>query len=195
MGVLILSGCKDNDPTPTPIPHSDCSYEGTMTNVLCGSGAYGNLYIRLDDSTYLQPCETEVIPICNSLNLRDGTRVKFGYKPITSGGCDSIITCMAINPMVLNSKKVKITCMEVISQPGCKHLGTVKFDVDCNRKYIVLQDSSKIEPVNQDELNDYTVDQQILCDYNQVYTLIALCGSRIPVQLSCISYVGICGNR
>jgi hypothetical protein len=182
---------------------NNCSVYGTFTEIECGVGVYGSYWIMMDDGTFLQPCETDVVTLC-ALPITEGTRVKFGYKKITGpSSCDQMITCMAIDPRLADGtakvKKVRITCIEIVDlqQPGdCRHEGTVRYHEDCKVKYLETDNMEQYEPVNQSVFNGLSVGERVKFSFKPVFTFQATCSGAAPVEVDCITSLntnpGVC---
>jgi len=174
-----------------------CSVYGTFTMMECGVSIYGGYWILLDDGTFLQPCETDVVTIC-PLPITEGTRVKLGYKKIYGrSSCDDIITCMAIDPRLADGtakvKKVRITCLEIVDQPtqgDCRFEGTILYREDCQVKYLQTDNAEQYEPVNQSVFNGYVAGDRVKFSFKFVNTFEATCTGAAPVEIDCITPVG-----
>jgi hypothetical protein len=190
LGLVFLGSCEkdtpggggENDPK-----QAECSAYGTFTSIICGAGIYESYWIRLDDGTFLQPCETDVQTIC-PLPITEGTRVKFGYKKITgASACDNIVTCAAVDDRVKSSVKVRITCLQIVNQPtDCIFEGTVMYDQSCNVKYITnTSNNVSYQPMNQDIMAGFAAGQRIQFGYTPVVTLDVPCTGHMGIQVTC----------
>lgn len=190
---LFLVSCEKDNPgggggdQPDP---THCTVSGTFTQISCGVGIYGNYWIRLDDGKYLQPCETDIMTL-NALDIREGTKIRFGYKNITgTSSCDAMLSCAPLDARVKGTtwSRIRITCIEITQQPqDCAHLGTIRLSSSCNVKYIEADNKDHYEPVNQVILDGYNAGEKIRFSYIPVLTLAATCSGSIPVQVNCIS--------
>ncbi|MES2780600.1 MAG: hypothetical protein V4651_11940 [Bacteroidota bacterium] len=197
VSLIALSSCeKDNPPGGGGGGGNDpdvslCTTYGTFTRIVCGASIYDNYWIRTDDGRYLQPCETDIKTLC-PLPITEGTRIKFGYKKIYGkSSCDDIVTCLAYDSRMAGSTKVRVTCLEIISQPNttdCKIMGTVVYNESCKLKTIMGDDGIEIEPVNQDELANYKNGARVLYGYSPVCTLAfsVTCTKAMGAMVTCI---------
>lgn len=185
--VITLSACR-KDPR-NPDQEKNCREDGTVTKVACGVGHYGNLWIRLDNGTYLQPCESDV-----NITLQEGQRVKIGYTTIKRNSCyQDKPRCEAVVPP---AEKIRLTCLKVTKEPIgeelCTHKGILREHTDpgsnCFVRLIEKADGSLIEPISQKEL--YSVGLQVDAPVYYSYTLSNYRGTNCTnyqaVELNCI---------
>ncbi len=184
-----LSSCEKEGDTPGK-PSTNCTLTGTIENVMCGTGAYGGLWIKGDDGKFYQPCESSV-----SVNgFVEGARVKFGYKVIKGQGqCDLQPRCLIATPEAV---KMNLTCAQIISSPPnkeCGLTGTV-FDgkilssAQCDAMLIQTADGKLLEPVNQDKLANLSHGTKVYYSYVPAYTFSATCSGATPVELTCLRW-------
>lgn len=103
-----ISACKEKE---TPVKR-ECSTEGTVRNAGCASGIWKNLWIQLDDGTWLQPWESDI-----RITVEEGDRLKFGYTLVTRDQRhENEVICAALPPP---GNAIKITCVEKIGSPRC----------------------------------------------------------------------------
>lgn len=92
--VLLFVACdksKDegepNKPTPDSTKTIDkCNTYGTITEVTCGGGVYGDLWILMDNGTLIRPCAVSYQYIC-PVELKVGDRVQFSYRKAKDTDC------------------------------------------------------------------------------------------------------------
>lgn len=184
-----LSSCEKEGDTPGK-PSTNCTITGTIESVMCGTGAYGGLWIKGDDGKYYQPCESSV-----SVNgFVEGARVKFGYKVIKGmGQCDHQVRCMVATPQAV---KMNLTCAQIISAPPnkeCGLTGTI-FDgkilssAQCDAMLIQTSDGKLLEPVNQDKIVNLSHGTTVYYSYVPVQTFTATCSGATPVELTCVRW-------
>lgn len=201
VSLIALSSCeKDNPPGGGGGGGNDpdltlCTTYGTFTRLLCGASVYDNYWIKTDDGRYLQPCATDVVTLC-PFPITEGTRVKFGYKKLFGkSDCDDIIICQAYDKRMEGSIKVRITCLEMVSDPvepkPCTMIGTVRYHASCKLKTIVDDKGNEIEPQSQTELAAYANGARVMYSYNPVLTLAITCSGAQGAMLSCIRPVMI----
>lgn len=104
---VLFSGCSKEDmyTSETVSPSAGCEIEVTATPVLCGWGAFENIWLVKKDGTYLQPWVNDA----GVKNLVKGQRYKVSYTPVKKDDRykDTII-CMAGTPP---AEPVKLTCI------------------------------------------------------------------------------------
>lgn len=104
---VLFSGCSKEDLyTAKKLASSaDCEIEVTATPVLCGWGAFENIWLLKKDGTYLQPWVNDT----GVNSLVKGQRYKVSYTPVKKDDrYKDIITCMAATPP---AEPVKLTCI------------------------------------------------------------------------------------
>lgn len=184
--MVSFTSCEKEGDTPNK-PGNNCSLTGTVENVMCGTGAYGNLWIKGDDGKYYQPCESSV----RLSGFTEGARVKFGYKVITKGKCDEEITCMVAVPRAV---KMNLTCAQIISTPPapCNLTGTIvdakSIVPTCNGKLIKTADGKLLDPVNQEKIANLNAGSKVWYSYVEVQTFAASCTGATPVELTCLTW-------
>lgn len=193
VSLIALSSCEKDNPHGGGGKDPDvivCNTYGTFTKVLCGVSIYDNYWIKTDDGHYLQPCETDVVTL-TPLTVKEGTRIKFAYKKISGkSACDQMVTCMAYDERMAGSTKVRITCIEIVSQPQdptpCTVIGTVQFHSSCKLKTIKDDKGNVIEPQNQTELTSYAPGARVMYGYTPLLTLSITCTGAQGAQIDCI---------
>lgn len=104
--VLAISACNpfgDDEPGGgggggNKPPVKDCSLNGTMVRVMCGVSLYDNLWIRMDNGTFIQPCD-QSFQTFQALDFKEGDRVQFSYRKINGpSACDQMVRCLAAVP-------------------------------------------------------------------------------------------------
>lgn len=187
---IFLSACeKEGQNKPNkPVDPRDCNNYGTFTHVPCGLSIYGNYWIKLDNGTYLQPCETDVLTRC-PMDIYEGMRIKFGHTTAgTDNPCQAGITCLIATPP---AARIRITCLEILSQSECTTTGVIVYDdrlaKPCNPKVIKVANGSMIEPVNQALLNNFKNGDKVTLSYKEVLTFAATCSGYLAVELTCFN--------
>ena len=103
LSTLILASCcrwPQSD-------YFDCSESATVEQVICGSGNWGSLWIKLDNGTILRPWKS----VTSDIQLLANDRVKLSYRYENQpAGTDTSIICMAVPP---DHKDVVITCISI----------------------------------------------------------------------------------
>lgn len=106
---VLLSGCEKEQLVHTEgglTSQTGCATEVTAEKVLCGWGAYEDVWFRLGDGTYLQPWENQ----SGAENISAGTRYYIGYTPATRDDrYKDVLTCMAAVPQ---AQAIKLTCLK-----------------------------------------------------------------------------------
>lgn len=193
VSLMSLSSCEKDNPPAGGGKDPDvavCNTYGTFTKIVCGASIYDGYWIKTDDGRYLQPCETDVVTLC-PLPIKEGTRVKFAYKKIFGkSACDEIMTCKAYDERMAGAVKVRITCIEIVSQPQdpkpCSVMGTVVYNASCKLKTLVDDNGNEIEPQGQTELASYADGARVLYSYTEVLTLSITCSGAQGAVLNCI---------
>ncbi len=122
--VLTLAACtKSPIEEPPKEDNKACKLKGKFQSVPCGWGIYGDYWIKLEDGTFLQPCQSDIAKIEYD-ELYDGKEVEVGYTVLRSN-CYSNVSCLVILPKHTN---VKLTCLKEIENPKCeyKHKGVLQ---------------------------------------------------------------------
>ena len=104
-----------------PPVSKNCNLTGTMVRVTCGVSIYDNLWIKMDNGTYIQPCE-QSFQTFNALIFTEGQRVKFSYRKIDGpSSCDDQVICLAALPPHTSAI---IDCIDGINpgNPACGSL-------------------------------------------------------------------------
>ena len=188
LSFTLFTACEKDGQGGNPKPAPGCATTGTFTRILCGVSVYDNYWIQLDNAggQFLQPCETMVANKM-PLNISDGTRIRFNYSKITGkSSCDNMVTCMAVDPRVKSSAKVKITCLEILADPiQCLYIGVVQYNDKCKTKLIQKDNGGMYEPINQDQMSAFSVNDKIKFNYAPVYTLKVTCSGAAPIDLTC----------
>ena len=82
-----------------------CTTFATAQPAMCGTGAWGSTWLKLDDGTWLQPFENAVA----GASLEEGQRYKIGYEKMARDNrYDGQVTCLAVPPA---ADAVRITCI------------------------------------------------------------------------------------
>ena len=90
-------------------PPAACNTYATAENTACGSGVWGNTWLRLDDGTWLQPFEN----LTAGIGLKPGQRYKLGYHTRSRDNrYDGQVACLAMPPA---ADAITITCMEEVT--------------------------------------------------------------------------------
>lgn len=192
MSLAVFSSCK-KDPPPPPPPDDfpqTCTVHGTLTSVACGTGVFGNYWIKLDNGKLLQPCSSS-LPT-SAMIVYEGKRIKFGYKPsIAPDACDSVITCKVWQPP---HDRVRLTCLQEMPEEPvtCNRNGTVLHDElknqACHPFLIRDDDGTLYEPLNQEPMKQYKNNDRIRYSAREVYTLVATCSGATPAEVTCIEH-------
>lgn len=189
--IVAISACTK--PPVDPPNDRDCRYKGKFETAVCGWGLYGSYWIRLEDGTLLQPCESD-INIDASL-IYEGREVEVDYyavKPNTVD-CNSLLNCLAWPGEHTN---VHITCMKLLGEnPKEEPSG------DCKEEGILHDWTGKLDgcgwmvELNNGkmlELNAGAIDETKFSDGTPVligYTVAnraSNCMAGTPVDLTCI---------
>lgn len=103
----------NNNPKNPKNPGANCNVYVTATQFMCAYGAWGDIWLRLDNGYYLQPWDnststTQIIP---------GARYKIGYTLMAKDSrYDGMIFCMVVpsDPMAWTPSIVSVTCLEPV---------------------------------------------------------------------------------
>lgn len=191
--VIGFAACKQNPVEPPK--NKDCSQKGTFEAAVCGWGAFDEYWIRLEDGTFLRPCDSDIKIDKNK--IFEGRKVEVGYVqiPENSSKCASPVLCLAYPGEHLT---VKVTCLNLLgddkSKPEeskCKYENegvlynwTGKLD-GCGW-VIKMNDGTTIEVVNTDiEATGLTDGTAVLFDY-QAHRMASVCMVGIPASITCI---------
>lgn len=195
ISVIAISSCTKPPLDPPKDEGKDCTKKGKFENAVCGWGAYGSYWIRLDDGTFLHPCKTD-IPL-NSNQIYEGREVEVGYQeiPVNSIDCQSPLTCLAWPG---ENTTVKITCLKLLGEdkpkeedPKCeyKHTGVLHNwagKLDGCGWVIKLANGDVLEVLDNDikgtGLTDGTV---VLFDYSYARRM-SVCMAGTPILIKCI---------
>ena len=91
----------------------------TARSISCAVGAFGSLWLQLDNGQYLQPWESY-----SGLRLQPGQRYKIGFDPVNRDHrYDEVITCHALVPP---ATAVRVNCIVPLNpaNTGCSTMVT-----------------------------------------------------------------------
>lgn len=104
----ILSGCQKETEGCWDTPPG-CSVEVTAEDVMCGYGAFGDVWLKTNDGLYLQPWDN----LTEQKSLIAGQKYSIGYKVVERNDkYKDIYTCMAAVP---SAKAIAITCLSAVT--------------------------------------------------------------------------------
>ena len=109
-----MSGCdmmqQDEEELPGGcFPKTDCVMQATAVDVMCGYGAFQNTWLKVNDTTYLQPWVNSTAV----QTLVPGQKYRFGYIEVERDNrYDDIYTCMVALP---KAKRIKLTCLQPVA--------------------------------------------------------------------------------
>ena len=104
----ILSGCQ-KEADEHWYTQAACNMEVTAQDVMCGYGAFKNVWLKTDDGLYLQPWDN----LTEQKSLIAGQKYRIGYKVVERNEkYKDIYTCMAAVP---SAKAIAITCLSVVT--------------------------------------------------------------------------------
>ncbi|MEJ8801046.1 hypothetical protein [Pontibacter sp. H249] len=84
---------------------AECNQEVTATTVICGYGAFGNVWLKTADGSYLQPWHN----LAGQNALVSGQKYRIGYKEVERDEkYKNVFTCMAAVPA---AKAIALTCL------------------------------------------------------------------------------------
>jgi hypothetical protein len=114
--VVAFASCKKEPGEQPGGDTNNCNIKGKFENVICGGGVYGSYWIRLDNGTLLQPCQSDAA-LLDMKDVYEGMPVELGYYGIKNSDCaESTILCYALPP---EHETVKITCIKSLGKPRC----------------------------------------------------------------------------
>lgn len=104
---VLFSGCEKEDDLIAECweLQATCTLEVTAEKVICGYGAFGNIWLKTADGKLLQPWHSLV----DQKSLLDGQKYTVGYKAVERDDkYKDRISCMAALPA---AQAVVITCL------------------------------------------------------------------------------------
>lgn len=171
-----------------------CEKTGKFVKTICGSGLYGNYWIRLDDGTLLQPCQSDADLVDASL-LYDGMPVAVSYSQIltTDAQCPTILGCKAYPGAHIT---VNITCLtpkmkRCPDEPTdkCTHLGVLRDKrnkLDGCSWLVELNTGEVLDVGMQIDENQFKDGTPVMVGYNEIVNVWNPCMAGTPVELTCI---------
>lgn len=196
--VLGLASCKKE---PVKEPEKKCNRKGKIETAVCGWGAWGNYWIRLDDGTLLQPCKSDISISQN--DLYDGREVEIGFEKIDpkEPACQNMMAGCLAWPGEFTS--VKITCLSLqgAEEPNeddpikCEHVGTLLDNHYGGCNWIIKLNSGEVLSVEDKDINGTSFGHQDLVMVG--YTLHkrnTLCNAGLPADIHCIRSANWCGT-
>lgn len=101
----VLSGCEKEDIAVCPEPQITCEVEVTAEQVMCGYGAFRNVWLKSAEGKYLQPWYNAT----GQKELTPGQKYKIGFSVVERDDkYNDVVTCMAAVP---ESQAVAILCL------------------------------------------------------------------------------------
>lgn len=101
--------------TPMEEPTANCDTYVTARRVECSQGAWGDIWLQLDNGHYLQPWKNKT----NTQTLTEGGRYKIGFtqtirdnSPVTGAVC----AAMPQDTMAWNPQVVAVHCLEDVTK-------------------------------------------------------------------------------
>lgn len=111
------SALKKAPPTKGPksptSPGSTCNVYVTATQFMCAYGAWGDIWLRLDNGYYLQPWDNST----STTQLIPGARYKIAYSIMAKDSrYDGMIFCLMApsDPLAWTPAIVSVTCLEPV---------------------------------------------------------------------------------
>mgnify|MGYP005752090243 CR=1 FL=1 len=102
---VIMSGCEKEPVEGCWEPQTACSIEVTAESIMCGYGAFGNVWLRAADGSYLQPWHN----LTEQKELVAGQKYKIAFKAADRDDkYNNAYTCLAAGPA---AQAVTITCL------------------------------------------------------------------------------------
>lgn len=110
---IFMSGCDNKEEEIEGcFPVQDCVFEATAVEVRCGYGAFGNTWLQVNDTLYIQPW----VNATTVKHLVVGQKYRFGYVEVEQDNrYRDIVTCQVVLP---KAKVVKLTCLEQVVSTG-----------------------------------------------------------------------------
>lgn len=183
--------CLQNSEVEEP---AKCENTGKFVKTACGYGVYGNYWIRLEDGTVLQPCQSDADMIDMS-TLYDGMPVTVSYQPIitTDAQCPTIKGCKAHpGPHI----SVNITCLtpkmkRCPDEPTdkCTHLGVLRDKrnkLDGCSWLVELNNGEVLDVGNQIDEKEFRDGTPVWVGYHEVQNVWDNCMAGTPAELTCI---------
>ncbi|GAB3199065.1 hypothetical protein GCM10027293_17260 [Pontibacter aydingkolensis] len=105
-----MSGCEKEDMIEGCwVPETECTQEVTAETIMCGYGAFGNVWLKTADGSYLQPWHN----LTGQNELVNGQKYTIGYKAVEKDDkYKDIVTCKAAVPA---AQAVAVTCINTVS--------------------------------------------------------------------------------
>lgn len=169
---VLFSSCQKDPVLPDPVR---CNSTGTVVRAMCGNGAWGDLWIKMNDGKMLQPCISEfnIVP-------KEGDNIKFAYRALEKNEtCENStdILCLAFPGY---ADPVKITCLEITgsSAKKCTHRAKVFIEGCFGQPSFILETGEKIL-ASESEFDLYSLqhDEEVEISYEP---LVRICGTPAP---------------
>lgn len=190
--IFTLSSCRQDPPPPSA---GNCEQKGMIEMVPCGSGAWGNLWIRTSNGKLLKPCQVLV----QGFTPAAGMKISFSAKdPARNAQCieieDKENTC--VRAPEYDMLKV-ITCIKASNPQNnlCNTLATVKrVALDGCKWILILDNGTKLEPYGIPESFTMEDGMRVSIAYDDHIKVASVCMVGKPAQILCIQRVRTCGT-
>ncbi len=110
---LFMTGCDNEEEELETMggcfPKTDCIFQATAVTVTCGYGAFGDTWLQVNDTTYLQPW----VNATSVQALTPGQKYKYGFTEVEQDDrYKDEAYCKAALP---KARIVKLTCLQPVT--------------------------------------------------------------------------------
>lgn len=195
--VLLMAACTKEPSDPPCDEPKTCELKGKFEAIACGWGLYESYWIRLDNGTLLQPCQSDISIDIN--RIYNGMPIELSYYGVKNSSCpESPLNCFAALP---EHETVRLTCIKLLDEkpkeePNCRYSNMgVLYDwhnkLDGCGWIIKLNNGDILEVTDSDmEGRNLDNDTPVLFDYIETGNGSA-CMVGLPVHIKCMKVANV----